>query len=47
VKNGNLIANMRKLKVTFNIGTVDEETFDFLITKITESHEDGKLICEI
>ena len=47
VMNGNLIANMRKLKVIFNMGTDDEAVFEFLITKVTESHENHELKCEI
>ena len=47
VINGNLIANMRKLKVIFNKGTKDESVFELLITKVTEQHEDGQLICEV
>jgi len=38
---------MRKLKVIFNKGTEDEGVFEFLITKVTESHEADQLICEI
>jgi len=47
VINGNLIANMRKLKVIFNKNTEQEGVFELLITKIQEQHEDGKLTCEI
>lgn len=37
--NGNLIANMRKVKLIFNKGSKEEGVFEFLITKVTERHE--------
>ena len=47
VKNGNLIADMRKLKVIFNKGELEEEVFEFLITKVTEKHEGFETWCEV
>lgn len=44
---GLLIENMRKLKLIFNKGENDEKIFEFLITKITETHTQGTLICEV
>jgi len=38
---------MRKIKVIFNKATVNEGVFEFLITGLTESHENDELICEI
>ena len=46
-QNGNLIESMRKLKVIFNKREPDEGVFEFLITKVTESHEEDQLYCEI
>lgn len=45
--NGNLIINMRKIKVIFNKNTEKEKIFDFLITKITERHENDQLYCDV
>ena len=45
--NGNLLVNLRKLKVIFNKKTSDEEVFEFLITKITEAHEGFSKICTV
>ena len=47
VRDGILIANMRKIKVIFNKTTQDEEIFEFIITKITESHEGKTKYCEV
>ena len=47
VRDGILIANMRKIKVIFNKATQDEEIFEFIITKITESHEGKTKYCEV
>lgn len=55
VKDGILMVNMRKIKVIFNktFGTPDEKTaagervFEFLITKITETHEEDNPTCSI
>lgn len=46
-RNGNLIAGMRKIKVTFNKYSDDEEVFEFLITKVTEEHEKDQLFCRV
>ena len=46
-RNGNLIAGMRKIKVTFNKYSDDEEVFEFLITKVTEEHEKDQLFCKV
>lgn len=46
-RNGNLMINMRKLKVIFNKQTYDEEVFEFVITQITESHDGDVLTCEV
>ena len=45
--NGNILVNLRKLKVIFNKKTQDEKVFEFLITKVTEEHQNGTLICRI
>lgn len=55
VKDGILMVNMRKIKVIFNktFGEPDEKTaagervFEFLITKITETHEEDNPTCSI
>ena len=46
-RNGNLLINMRKIKVIFNKTTPDEKVFDFIITKIKERHEDDELYCDV
>lgn len=47
-KNGTLMVNLRKLKVIFNKGEKDlEEVFEFVINKVTETHNDGQLYCEV
>ncbi len=45
--NGNLMANLRKLKVIFNKQTEYEKVLEFLITKVTETHEGYQTYCEI
>ncbi len=47
VINGALIVNLRKLKVIFNKGNKGEEVFEFVINKVTETHSDGQLKCEV
>lgn len=42
-----LLQGMRKIKVTFNKGTNDQQIFEFLITKVTEEHKDDQLFCHI
>lgn len=46
-RNGNLIVNLRKIKVIFNKNTEFKEIFEFLITKITEEHEKDCLMCKV
>lgn len=46
-RNGNLMVNLRKIKVIFNKQTDVEETFEFLITKVTEEHESDHLFCNV
>ena len=46
-KNGNIIINMRKIKVIFNKMTEVEKIYDFLITKVVERHEKDELYCDI
>lgn len=45
--NGNLLVNLRKIKVIFNKGEKGEGIYEFIIHKITESHSNGQLICEV
>ena len=45
--NGNLIANMRKIKVIFNKKTEEEEVVEFLITNVKQSHSNGIPMCDI
>ena len=45
--NGALIVNLRKLKLIFNKGDKREEVFEFVISKVTETHTDGQLRCEV
>ena len=47
VRNGNLLVDMRKIKVIFNKKTEDEEIFEFIITGIKESHEGYSKYCEV
>ena len=47
VRNGNLLVDMRKIKVIFNKKTEDEEIFEFIITNIKESHEGFSKYCEV
>lgn len=46
-RNGNLIANMRKIKVIFNKALEGEKVFEFLITKVEDSHEEDQLYCYV
>lgn len=46
-RNGNLMINLRKIKIIFNKLTSDEEVFELLITKITEEHEADHLFCNV
>ena len=47
IKHGLLLVGLRKIKVIFNKGKEEEGVFQFLITQVTESHEGGKLYCEV
>ena len=47
VQNGALMVNLRKLKLIFNKGESGEEIFEFVINKVTETHTDGQLKCEV
>lgn len=46
-RNGNLIANMRKIKVIFRKTQDKEKIYEFLITQIEESHSDDQLMCSL
>lgn len=47
-RNGNLMVNLRKIKVIFNKGDKGEEkVYEFVITKVKETHSKGQLICEV
>ena len=46
-KNGNIVANMRKIKIIFNKNFDKEEVFEFIIIKVTEKHEGYSKICEV
>lgn len=47
-RNGNIIANMRKVKVIFNKGEVkNEQVFEFIITNVKEEHEGFAKYCEV
>ena len=47
LRNGTIIANLRKIKVIFNKSTPDEEIFEFVITDVQEQHDGLKKYCEI
>ena len=47
VRNGNLIVNLRKIKVIFHRGTERQRVFEFVITRVTESHEGFEKTCEV
>lgn len=51
-QNGNLMVGLNKIKVIFNKGEFDlqdasDYIFEFLITKVTESHDNEQLKCDI
>ena len=46
-QNGNIIENMRKIKVIFNKKTEVEKVFEFLIIKVTEEHSGDTLYCNV
>lgn len=45
--NGNIIANMRKVKVIFNKQTEFEKVLEFIIVKVTEEHEGRTKFCSV
>lgn len=46
--NGQVLVNLRKIKVIFNKGDeAHEKVFEFVITDIVETHEGGTLTCEV
>lgn len=47
VYNAPTIAGMRKIKVVFNKNTEVEKVFEFLIIKVTKSHENDKPQCDV
>lgn len=47
-RDGLLIENLRKLKLIFAKGDATrEKIFEFVITKITETHSGGQLVCDV
>ena len=47
-RNGNLIVNLRKIKVIINKEIKEErEVYEFVINKITERHEKEQLYCDV
>lgn len=46
-RNGVIMVNLRKIKVIYNKQTSDEQVFEFIISKITETHEKDILTCNI
>jgi hypothetical protein len=47
IYNAPTIAGMRKIKVIFNKGTDVEAVFEFLITKVTKTHEEDRPYCDV
>ena len=45
--NGNIIANMRKIKVIINKKTDVEAVYEFMIIKVEERHEKDQLYCDV
>ena len=45
--NGNIISNLRKIKIILNKGTDVEEVYEFLIIKVEERHDKDQLYCDI
>lgn len=45
--NRNILTSMRKVKVIFNKWTDQDAVFEFLITKVEESHEQDNLMCTV
>lgn len=46
-QNGVIVANMRKIKVIFNRQEEAERVFEFVIVKVTETHEGFETYCEV
>lgn len=47
IQNGNLLINMRKIKVIFNKFEKEEKVFEFIILRVTETHEGYERNCEV
>lgn len=47
VRNGNLIANLRKIKVIFDKGEENEKVFEYIINNVKEEHEGYSKYCEV
>ena len=47
VRNGNLMANLRKIKVIFNNAEKNDDIFEFLIVKVQEEHNGYELSCHV
>jgi len=48
VRNGNIVANMRKIKVIFNKNIPNKEKiFEFIITNVKETHNNFEKNCEV
>lgn len=45
--NGVIVASMRKVKLIFKKHTPQQKVYEFLITKVVESHEKDQLMCEV
>ena len=55
--NGNLMVSMRKIKVILNKNNIyesshwnndeEEKVYEFMLTKVTERHENGELYCDV
>lgn len=46
-QNGNLIVNLRKVKLIINKNTKNEAIYEFVINKISERHEKNQLYCDV
>ena len=47
VQEGIFIENLRKIKVIFNKDTQYERVFEFIITKVTDEHNNDELYCNV
>ena len=45
--NGNLMIGLRKIKVICDKKTENEKVFEFVITKVTETHQTETLVCNV